>query len=359
MQDKNNKLDFSNQDVYAGLDVHKKDWKVTIMVNSTVHKTFTQPPDGLILSNYLNRNFPNAKYYSAYEAGFSGYKAHRDLLKAGIHSIVVSPADIPTTDKERRQKEDKRDSKKIARALSNGEIEAIYIPSEKALEDRFLLRTHYALTKDLTRYKQRIKSFLFFYGIEIPEVFSNNKTHWSRRFIEWLRTIKLKEDSVNEALEIIIAECENLRQSKLKILRQIKKLSKTEDYSKNVTLLISIPGIALLTAMKFLTELVDIKRFKNLDSFCSYIGLIPSTYSTGNKEITGDITPRRNKILRSSIIESAWTAKRIDPALMMSFNKLCQRMEANKAIIRIAKKLANRIIYVLRNELKYEISIVK
>jgi hypothetical protein len=53
---------------------------------------------------------------------------------------VVNPADIPTTDKERKQKEDKRDSRKIARSLENGELQGIYIPSEEDIEDRALLR---------------------------------------------------------------------------------------------------------------------------------------------------------------------------------------------------------------------------
>lgn len=49
-------------------------------------------------------------YFSAYEAGFSGLWPHYKLTELGINNIVVNPADIPTTQKEKVQKEDKRDS---------------------------------------------------------------------------------------------------------------------------------------------------------------------------------------------------------------------------------------------------------
>lgn len=97
----------------------------------------------------------------------------------------------------------------------------------------------------------------------------------------------------------------------------------------------------------------------NIDKLCCFIGLLPSKHSTGEKENTGDITNRGHSILRSAIIESAWVAARIDPALIKSYNSYCKRMEPNKAIIRIAKKLLSRINYVLKNKQPYVCAIVK
>jgi len=114
-----------------------------------------------------------------------------------------------------------------------------------------------------------------------------------------------------------------------------------------------------LTAMIILTEIGNITRFKNLDKLCSFIGLVPMTNSTGENERTGNITVRRNKILRTAIIESSWIAIRNDPALMLAYQKLIKRMQPQDAIIRIAKKLVNRILYVLKNKKAYVQSIVK
>jgi len=347
------KIDFKGQNIYVGFDAHLNSWKVTVMVEDIVYKTFTQPPKPDVLYNYLKRTFPGGNYHSAYEAGFCGYWIHDKLISYGIKSIVVNPADIPTTDKERVQKEDKRDSRKIARSLSAGTLMPIYVPSIHTLRDRSLLRTRAMLVKDLARYKNRIKSYLYFYGISIDVSFSNPQSHWSNRFISWLENLEIDGGSGKEALNILILECKNLRASILKITRQIRQLSHTAAYREQVILLKSVPGVGLLTAMILLTELESIDRFRNIDKMCGYIGLIPSTKSSGEKERTGDITPRCHSVLRTAIIESSWTAIRNDPSLMKSYHLYCKRMESNKAIIKIAKKILSRIRFVLSNKKQY------
>jgi transposase len=350
------KIDFTGQNIYVGFDAHLKSWKVTIMAEEFVYKTFTQPPKPDILHKYLIEHFPGGTYHSAYEAGFCGYWIHYALTSFGIKSIVVNPADIPTTDKERVNKEDKRDSRKIARSLSSGNLVPIYIPSIKNQRDRSLLRTRAMLVKDSTRYKNRIKSFLCFYGICIDDAFKNSKSHWSNRFMEWLESLDMKDESGKESLSVLISECRNLRASILNVTKQVRQLSQTETYRDKVALLKSVPGIGILTAMIILTELETINRFNNLDKMCGYIGLVPSTKSSGDKEKTGDMTPRGHSVLRTAIIESSWIAKSNDPSLMKSYISYCKRMDQNKAIIKIAKKLLSRIRYVLNNNKPYKCS---
>src|SRR5271155_5210155 len=98
MENRSNKLNFNGQNIFVGVDVHLKSWKVTIMTNEIIHKTFSQPPQAKVLYQYLEKHFPGATYHSAYEAGFCGYWIHNQLASLGIHSMVVNPADIPTTD---------------------------------------------------------------------------------------------------------------------------------------------------------------------------------------------------------------------------------------------------------------------
>lgn len=357
MNTQSNNIDFTGQNIYVGFDVHLKSWKVTIMTENMIHKSFSQPPSPKALYNYLNVHFPGGTYYSAYEAGFCGYWIHNQLIKMGINSMVVNAPDIPTTHKERVQKEDKRDSRKLARGLRAKELTPIHVPSEKILEDRGLLRTRKMLVKDLTRYKNRTKSFLYFHGIEIPESFHSAQSHWSHRFILWLSQIELTQPSSKISLSTLIEEVTHLRTTLLKINQQIRTLSRTDYYNENVKLLQSVPGLALITSMTILTELETILRFRNLDHLCSYIGFVPSTRSSGDEEKIGDITPRGHHVLRSALIESAWIAVRIDPALLKTYNECSRRMEPNQAIIRVAKKLLNRIRFVLKNKQEYKCSI--
>lgn len=355
MQTQVNKNDFSGQNIYVGIDIHLRSWKVTILMDSLFKTTFSQNPCAETLYNYLVKNFPGATYFSAYEAGFTGYWTHYKLLSYGINSIVVNPADIPTTSKEKVQKEDARDSRKIARSLKNAELVPIYIPSLASLGDRGLLRLRKTAVNDSTRIKNRIKSSLYFNGISIPEAINTPK--WNNKLLKWLDELEL--DKVNkQALDSQLSTLSHMRQTTLKLTNQIRMLSKTEKYKQEIYLLMTIPGIGIITAMSILTELENMDRFNSLDKLCSFIGLVPSTNSSGDMEKTGDITSRGHKVLRAALIESAWVAARVDPALAKCYNHYCKRMNPNKAIIRIAKKLLSRIRYVLKNKQPYVLGVV-
>ncbi len=352
-----NRLDFSGQQIYVGMDVHKNSWSVSIFTEHFEHKTFSQPPEVNVLVNYLKRNFPGAVYHAVYEAGFSGFWTHDRLVEQGVNCLVVNPADVPTKDKERATKTDRVDCRKLARNLRSAEIKGIYVPPVTKLEDRQLLRTRKTMVNKQTRCKNQIKAFLYFYGIQIPEELV--QSHWSNRFIKWLEEIHLQKASGNLALAAHLKELKHLRQLIAELNRSIRSLAKTDEYRKNVQLLKTVPGISELIAMTLLTELYDINRFKNLDKLASYVGLIPNTDSSGEKERTPGITGRRNPQLRCLLIESAWVAARKDPALLMAFNRLSKKTTKNKAIVQIARKLLNRIRYVLKNQVEYVPAIVK
>jgi transposase len=141
--------------------------------------------------------------------------------------------------------------------------------------------------------------------------------------------------------------------------KQIRELSQADDYKENYLLLLSIPGIGVITAIFILTQLGDIMRFRRLDELCDYIGLVPSMYGSGDKLLTGKMVHRGRKELKIMLIEASWEAIRNDPAMMAKFNELTRRMHKNKAIIRIARKLLNRIRRVLITRERYELSVVK
>jgi transposase len=353
-------LKLEEQNLYIGIDVHLKSWTVTILTENISHRTFSQPPSAVVLANYLREHFPGWNYYSAYEAGYSGFWAHYQLLDLGINNIVVNPADVPTTQKEQFQKNDPVDSRKIARALRAKQLTSIYVLNNQTLEDRSLVRTREMLVKDLTQLKNRVKSLLHFNGIAMPEEFKKSDSHWSKRFIRWLKEDTFFQSEYGKkSLHFLITEIENQRSVLLDINRKIKDLCSEARYQKQIDLLLSIPGIGRISAITLLTQLEDISRFKNTDTLASYVGLVPNSYSSGSRECMGEITFRGRKNLKRILVECAWMTLKCDPALVLSFNTYAKRMQPNKAIIRIARKLLNRIYYVLKNEKMYTTGITK
>ena len=345
------KLDFTGQSIFVGLDVHKKSWSVSIFSKQGEHKKFTQDPVADKLVHYLKRNFPGASYHAAYEAGFSGFWAHDQLRAQGVNCLVVHAADVPTTNKERTTKRDRVDCRKLARSLRNGELKGIYVRSRSQLEDRSLLRTRQILVRKQTRCKNQIKAFLLFYGLELPEEMGERR--WSKKFLRQLTELRLERSSGQLALQSYLAELQQLQRLIAAVNRGIILLSREAGYRETVKRLKTIPGVSTLTAMILLTELGDLARFKNLDHLASYVGLIPDTESSGETEQVRGLTYRRNAQLRAVIIEAAWTASRLDPVLLLALNTYCRRMKKTKAIVKIARKLLNRIRYVLKNQMDY------
>ena len=359
MQAQRKELNFEGQSIFVGIDVHLKSWNVSIFTDGLHHKTFNQPPKAEVLSEYLKCNFPNASYLSAYEAGFCGLWVHYKLKELGVQNIVVNPADIPTTQKEKMRKSDSVDSNKLGRSLRNNELKGIYIPRPETLGDRSLIRVRSTIVRDMVRLKQRIKATLYYYGIEYPIEFQKSSSHWSKRFLNWLKEIQLQSSTGTDALGMLIKEAELQRALLLEATKKMKILSKTETYAKNMELITSVPGIGVVTGMLYLAEIEDINRFENTDKFAGLIGIVPNCHSSGPTEKTGEITPRGHSFLREALVESSWVAARIDPALSLAYYAYCKRMEPNKAIIRIARKLLNRIYSVLKYQKLYERGIVK
>ncbi len=342
--------------LFIGLDVHKKSWKVTILGPHYEHKTFSQDPDPTILANYLNKHFPEAEYYSVYEAGFSGFWASKQLKDLGINNIIVNPADVPTKHKEKNNKNDKVDSRKLARTLQAGELTQIYEPSDESLAFRQVMRSRYQLSRTIAREKNRIKSFLFFIGQSIPQDFKETESRcWSGRFIKWLENLEFKNTADQISLASKLNVMHSLHKELLTLNRHLRKLSK--QYQKEVELLMSIPGIGQLTAMNIIAELTPICRFKSINQLNQYVGLVPSIKGSGEKEYVGEMTSRGNKRIKINLIESSWVLVRKDPAMMLKFGELSKRMCKQKAIIRIARKLLNRIRHVLLTQEPYLLGI--
>jgi transposase len=342
--------DFTGESIYVGIDSHLKSWKITLMSDELELRSFTQPAESETLIKFLNKNYPGASFKCVYEAGFGGYQPQRILSSKGIECIVINPLDVPTSDKEKRNKSDQIDSRKLARGLKNNDLKGIYIPSLEQQEARALLRVKNRIGRDSTRIKNRIKFYLMFFGIKIPAEFTAKK--WTNGFVEWLNKLAFNGYS-QKAFDILIKELKMLKELEVQTNVYLKELSEDHRYKKDIDLLFSIPGIGKPTALVLLTEIGDINRFNSIKSLCSYCGLIPDTRSSGESTYVGRNTRRGNKYLKHVLVECAWMAIRYDPALLLFYKESLKSMEPNKAIIKVTRKLLNRIRFVLKNKISY------
>jgi len=348
-------LNFVGKVIYCGLDVHKTNWKINAKMEGLEVAAFSQNPDPLVLKNYMDRNYPGAELKVVYEAGFCGFEIQRSLTSLGVECIVVNPADVPSGDKDRKRKDDKRDARKLSTELSNGNLKGIYIPDKQMQDARCLVRQRHRLVQDQTRCANRIKHLLLSNGIKTGE-----KTEvMSLRFIKKLQQLDCGSICLKSSLQFAMEQYLQTRRILKEITLAIRDLSKQDSFKKVQTILQSIDGIGLINGMVIQTEIDDIHRFKRLDSLCDYAGFVPDIYSSNDKMVVRGISKRRNEYLREAIIESSWTLIRKDPAMLMKYNEYRARMNGNKAIVRIAKHLLSRIRFLWKNDQTYVRGIIE
>ena len=235
----------------------------------------TVEADAGALRAYLDREFPEATYHSAYECGFSGFSAHRELLKHGIDNIVFHAADISDSRKERMRKTDAVDCVKICRNLMEGGLTAIFVPDETVESHRELLSQRNRLVTARTRLKNRLKSSLHRHGIGYPEEFKSATRHWSRAFLGWM------EEEVAPRLAPVSGD---IMLDNISELRHVSGLVKksgqghtdqtTSRYKEMDGLIRSIPGIGRLNSAAICAYVVDINRFESDDHPAGYVGLV-------------------------------------------------------------------------------------
>lgn len=349
------KINFEGQNIYIGIDVHLKSWHVTLLTDFGYKRKHSQAASASVLFEHLTKHYPGGLYQAIYESGFSGFSTYYALSSYGIPCVIAHAADVPTGQHESVMKTDAVDSEKLARALRDNRLRnTVHVPSREILDHRGMVRFRKLLRSQLAGYKTRVKHLLYCNGVSLPECFASRGTHWSGRFMQWLHEDVRLLSPTRETLDLLLEQVEHLRSDVLSVTRKIRLLSRTEPYADRMELLLSVPGIGLITAISLLTELEQVERFHSQKGFAHYLGLVPTCHDSGDKQKRGEMTFRGNKLLRTLMVESAWISIRQDRALAATYGNYCRRMSAQNAIVRIARKLSNRVFSVLKTGKKYE-----
>ena len=343
-----------NKMVFCGIDIHKDHWNLCYFCDGEVVEKLRIDGAFKLLLRHTERLYSTARSVQfVYEAGFSGFYLYRQLNTSGYQCTVTPPNRVPST--RDKVKTDKRDAQKLAQYLASGLLKKVFVPPINSEADRQLLRVRNSTQQKLTRVKNQIKSFLHLYGITQPPEGTNK---WTKGYLVWLKNLEFKQINLRFVLDQYLDEYHFHREKIAGITRRIRQLSKSDAYQAHFKRLVSCKGIGLITAMTFLTELVDMFRFPSALQFCSYLGLTPSQHSSGPHVRLGHITREGNSHLRRVLVESAWTVIRYDPILADKYKRIRSRgTNGKKAIVAVARSLAVRLRRCLLDEQPYVIGV--
>lgn len=342
------RIDYQDKIIYLGIDVHKRTYSVTVICDGVIVKrdTIAANPAGLVA--YVRRCFPGARIRSAYEAGFSGYVLHRILVQNGVENIVVNPASIEVAAND-KVKTDRRDSKKLVEQLCAGRLKAIFVPEPEQELRRQLTRTREQIVRQRARLAHQIKSKLHYFGL-LGDVLPDQVL--TERSLGQLEGLKLSEE-LAFALRLLIAQWRFLTQQ-LAELRQKFRAQARVDAALEPTYR-SGPGIGPVGARILANEIGNpAQRFHNERELFKFTGLTPTEHSSGESVRRGHISRQGAARIRHVLVEAAWRALVVDPALRIAFERLAARCGKKRAIVAIARKLIGRIRACFKAGILYE-----
>lgn len=345
-----------NKMVFCGIDIHKHHWNLCYVCDGEVVEKLRIVGNWKILEANTKYHYDSARsVHFVYEAGFSGFYLYRHIKSSGYTCTITPPNRVPSSHD--KVKTDKRDAKKLAKYLSAGLLKEVFVPPLSTESNRQLLRVRNGYQKKLTRVKNQIKSHINLYGLQWS---SKDGNKWTKRYIAWLEGLDFEETNLRFVMDQYLIEYHFLRDQIAKLTNGIRELSRTKLYREHFQRLVSCKGVGLITAMTFLLELHEIIRFPSTEKFCSYLGLTPSQYSSGDHIHLGHITREGNSHIRRVLVESAWTVIRHDAHLRQKYNRIRVRgANGKKAIVAVARSLAVRLRRCLLDEVPYNVNICK
>lgn len=291
---------------FVGLDVHAETVAVAVAEpNGEVRSLGLIPNRPESIRQLVRKLQPVEQVRFCYEAGPTGYVLYWQLTALGAKCEVVAPSLVPTKPGD-RVKTDRRDALKLARCYRAGDLTPVWVPdaAHEALRD--LVRAREAAKGDLLRARHRLSKFLLRHGWRRPE---SIKSPWTNAHLEWIKTKVHFEQLAQEIalsdyvhqVEHLVARIERLDQAVLEAARSVPPQMRAVIES-----LQALRGVAQVTAVTIVAELGEISRFSKARQLMGYSGLVPSEYSSGERERRGAITKTGNAHLRRVIVEAAW-----------------------------------------------------
>jgi transposase len=209
------------------------------------------------------------------------------------------------------------------------------VPDREDEAARDLLRCRGDMQDDLKRAKQRLLKFLLRHG----HIYENTR-YWTGKHRKWMKTLAFEMPLDKTVYEQYLYTIESIEQRIARVDLQIQEIAESPRYAEQVRRFRAFKGVDYIIALSLVCEIGDFKRFPSAGAFMSYIGLVPSEYSSGKKRKQGGITKTGNGHIRKLLIEAAWHYTR--PA-RVSKRLAVRRVGTEESVISYADRALNRL----------------
>ncbi len=320
-----------------GLDLHKRESQLCIIGSEseitekrivTTRERFTAVLGGRAPCRIL------------LEASTESEWVARHLESLGHEVIVADPGFAPMyATRSKRVKTDKRDARTLAEACVLGAYRVTHRVSAEQRHVRNELAVRDSLVRTRTRYVALIKAAVRREGLRLSQ-------GEAERTVSKVRAIELREEILQE-LAPILDLLSPLNREIESADKRIEQLGRNDPVVRR---LMTAPGVGPVTALAFVAALDEVTRFPRAHQVESYLGLVPSEYSSGERQHRGRITKRGNARMRSLLVEAGWRILRSRKPECAALKAWAMQIAARRgkriAVVALARRLSG-ILYAM------------
>jgi transposase len=199
---------------------------------------------------------------------------------------------------------------------------------------RDLVRAREDARGDLMRARHRLSKLLLRQGIVW------DRSAWTGEHTDWLRRQHFDRRGVQLAFDEALDAVFSVHARRDRLDTAIEEMAETEPLAGPVGRLRCLRGVSTLTAVGLCVEVADWHRFTG-STIGSYLGLVPSEFSSGARRVQGGITKTGNAHARRLLVEAAWHHRRpLRPS-----QQRARRADGQPAAVRARAEAGNRRLH--------------
>jgi len=265
-----------------------------------------------------------------------------ELQRAGITALLAEPAETAhQRGPKKRAKTDRADARHLRTLVAEGRVPVSWIPPGQARELRVLLQLYRDLREEHTAWTQRIHATLFHQGV--PSLAGRLSDPRARALLE--QDIGLSPAGA-QAVAVALRRMDDLEAALAPVHARIAAFARRQIACK--ALAAELYGVGPLVAAIVRAFLGDARRFSSSAQAVRHTGLDVTVYSSDDKRAPGHLSHQGPPILRWALFEAGHQGSRASSPDHLYYTDVAARIDANRAALSVARKLARRSHHILR-----------
>ena len=266
----------------------------------------------------------------------------RLLAELDFELWIGDPAEIKAR-RVKKQKTDRKDAEFLLKLMREDRFPRVWVPSPENRDLRQLLWHRHRLVQMRTRIMNQLQALAMNEGRRLKSKLWSKQ---GRAELEKLALAPWATRRSNELLELLDRLNPSIEELTTAVEKEARKRPET-------LRLMTHPGVGPITALAFVLIIGTPARFARGKKIGTYVGMIPSEDSSGDKQRLGHISKQGNSLLRYLLVEAAQAAARFNSHWRRRYTHLTMRRHRSIAKVAMGRRMAIRLYWMWRNGCEY------